>query len=291
MSAWHVDPATWQAYAAGRLDPAAQAAVEAHVTACPACRDAARTVATGTVAARTVPAGTVAGGDDGTVRDGSAAVWEAVHARIGAPRPPRHLRWLRRLGVPDDSVVVLAAAGDLRLPWALAVGGALLSAVATAHVAHTELAFLLLAPLVPLLAVAAAFEATDPLRELTGPTPFSKLRLALLRTIATLAVALPATAVVGVVVPALHGLAWVWLLPALCLSGTALVLLMRLPARWACGIVAVGWAAVVGAVDGAGRLDAVSSPTTQGVLALVAVALGVVLARSTTTLRAMGATR
>ncbi|GAB2473903.1 hypothetical protein GCM10007967_31410 [Xylanimonas ulmi] len=276
-----MDRATWQAYAAGRLDLAAQAAVETHVIACAGCRDTARTVALGVGDPTT----------DDSMTGGYARVWEAVHARISAPRPPAHLRWLRRLGVPDDAAVVLAAAGDLRLPWALAVGGAVLSAVAAAHVARTELAYLLLAPLVPLLAVAAAFEATDPLRELTGPTPFSKLRLALLRTTATLAIAIPATVVVGVVVPALHALAWVWLLPALCLSGAALVLLTRLPARWACGVVAAGWAVAVTAVDGAGRLGAVSSASAQAGFALAALALGAVLVRATTTLRAMGAPR
>ncbi|MCL1870279.1 MAG: zf-HC2 domain-containing protein [Promicromonosporaceae bacterium] len=274
MSGWHVDPATWQAYAAGHLDMAAQAAVETHVTTCPACRDSARRVA-----------------EDDPMTGGYEPVWEAVHAAIGAPRQPAHLRWLRRVGVPDDAVVVLAAAGDLRLPWALAVGGAVLSAVVAAHVARAELAYLLLAPLVPLLAVAAAFEATDPLRELAAPTPFSKLRLALLRTAATLAVAVPATALVGVVVPVLHALACVWLLPALCLSGAALVLLTRLPARWACGVAGAGWAAVVLGLESSGHLGAVTGGVGQTAFALVATALGVVLVRATTTLQAMGATR
>ncbi|WP_165350457.1 zf-HC2 domain-containing protein [Xylanimonas protaetiae] len=276
MSEWHVDPATWQAYAAGRLDPAAEAAVETHVTGCPVCRDAARPVA---LAA------------DDPLTGGYAPVWRAVHAEIGAPRPPAHLRWLRRLGLPDDAVVVLAAAGDLRLPWALAVGGAVLSAIVAAHVGRAELAFLLLAPLVPLVAVAAAFDATDPLREVAGPTPFSKLRLALLRTAATLAVAVPSTALVGAAVPALHALAWVWLLPSLCLSGAALVLLTRLSARTACGVVGAGWAAAVVAVDQAGHLDAVSGGGTQAGFALVAVLLGIVLTRALTTLPAMGAPR
>ena len=29
---WHLEQHTWEAYAAGRLDPAAEASVEAHVT-------------------------------------------------------------------------------------------------------------------------------------------------------------------------------------------------------------------------------------------------------------------
>ena len=41
---WHLEQHTWDAYAAGRLDPVAEASVEAHVTGCAQCRDAAEAV-------------------------------------------------------------------------------------------------------------------------------------------------------------------------------------------------------------------------------------------------------
>ena len=72
-----------------------------------ACRDAARS----TVA----PAQTT-------------AVWDAVRTTIAEPVLPAPLRLLRRLGVPTHDLVVVSAADSLLVPWAAAVGFALLSA-------------------------------------------------------------------------------------------------------------------------------------------------------------------
>ena len=79
---WHIEGPTWQAYAAGRLDPAAEAAVETHMTACPDCR----------AGARTLP---------GVVDP--EPVWLAVQAEITRPRLPLPLRVLARLGVPEET--------------------------------------------------------------------------------------------------------------------------------------------------------------------------------------------
>ena len=266
---WHVDGATWTAYAAGRLDPVAQAAVDAHVVSCPACRDGAR--------AQIVSV---------------EPLWEAVHTAIARPRLPVSLRVLRRLGAPEDDLVALAASDDLRLPWAVAVGSSLLCAmVAGLASAHQDAFFLVLAPLVPVLSLVAAYDATDPVRELAGATPYSKLRLALLRTTAALAFALPLTLTVGLVVPGLRPLALVWLLPALGLTGGALLLLTWLTAWTAGGVVALAWALVVVATERTGDVTVLTGPAAQAALAAVGVGCAALLVVRTTTLHTQGVPR
>ncbi|WP_375432639.1 zf-HC2 domain-containing protein [uncultured Friedmanniella sp.] len=219
---------TWDAYAAGRLDPVAEASVEAHVAGCAQCRDAARSTAT--------PAQTM-------------AVWDAVRTSIAEPVLPAPLRLLRRLGTPTHDLVVVSAANSLVVPWAASVGLALVTAclVGLAGLSPTnqDVAFLALAPLVPVLAVVMAYDALDPLREVSLATPYSKLRLALLRATATLAVAAPVTLALGLVIPGMEDLAFVWLLPALGLTTGVLALLTWLPAPAAGATVASTWVGLV----------------------------------------------
>lgn len=251
MSDWHVEPTAWQAYAAGRLDAAAEAAVETHVIACGRCRAS---------ASELVP--------------DTEPLWAAVHEEVSRPRLRWWLRLLRGLGVPGDDLVVLAAADDLLLPWAVAIGGALVSVVAAGNLGrHDDAAFLLLTPLVPVLAVVAAFDATDPLRDLTATTPYSKLRLALLRTAATLAVALPVTVACSAAVPVLRPFTWVWLLPSLGLTCSALVLHAWVGARACAVAVASAWTAVVLLATEAGRLGTVQTLPGQVTFAVLTAAL------------------
>ena len=135
--------------------------------------------------------------------------------------------------------MVVSAADSFMVPWAVAVGFAVVSACVVAlaglGAAGPDMAFLALVPLVPVLAVVAPYDALDPLREVVAATPYSKLRLALFRATAALAVAVPATMTIGFVVPD-----WMtsvsWLAPSLGLTVAALVLLTWLeawvPAGW-----------------------------------------------------------
>ncbi len=262
MTVWHVEAPVWTAYAAGTLDPAAEASVETHVAGCAECRAAARAYA--------APA---------------PGVWEAVQATITRPRLPRPLRPLRRLGIPEGDLVVIGASDAITVSWAVAVAGALASVLATTLAGvRQELAFLLLVPLVPVLSVVAAFDATDSLREVAEPTPVSKLRVALLRASAALAIAVPATAAIGFVVPGLGSLTSVWLLPSLGLVLAALVLHTWLDAWVAAGVVSAVWVGVVSSVHS--ELDTV---TAQLLFAALAAALAVVLVLRTTTLKLGGA--
>jgi hypothetical protein len=267
---WHLDEQTWTAYAGGQLNPDAEAAVEQHVTSCPRCRTGAPAVA-----------------DVG-------AIWTEVHTEITRPRPPWPLRLLAGRGIAESDLVVVSAARDLLRSWSVAVGCAILCAVLTALVpvrlpGGPPALFLIIAPLIPVVAVVAAYDATDPFREVTETTPYSKLRLALLRTAAALTAAIPLTVAVAVVVPALHGLFAAWLLPGLALTVTTLILLTWLTAWIASAVVGAGWLVVASAL--AGSMGTVATGPGQAGFALVLAALLVVLVRVATTQPTRGVAR
>jgi hypothetical protein len=270
---WHIDERGWQAYAAGRLDAAAEAAVETHVTACADCRAGAR-----------------------ALLPDPEPLWQAVHAEITTPRPAWPLRVLARLGVPEDDLIVLAGARDVLFSWSVAVGAAVLCAVVTG-LAPTRLPggpqafFLILAPLVPVLAVVATYDATDPFREVTEASPYSKLRLALLRTSAALTAAIPLTVAVALTVPNLKGYFATWLLPGLTLTVATLILLTWLTAWVACGVTSVGWIAAASVATGHGTIDAVATPAGQAGFAIAVVALAALFVRAGTVQPARGVVR
>lgn len=261
VSEWHVSPELWQIYADGRMDTISMASIDTHVARCATCQQSARAL---------VP-----------VQDMDAA-WAGVLTQVRRSEPAPTVRWLRRLGVREPDLVVLAASDGFVLPWSLAVGAALVCALLTSvlTVRQDEI-FWVVAPTAPVFAVITAFEATETLRAITGATPYDKVRLALLRTVATLAVALPVTVAVGLAVPGLADLAFVWLLPSLALTSLALVLQTWLGSWTAAWVSAGGWLAVVVAVA---RNDQFATLSTVGVqatcLALTVGLIGVFVVRS-----------
>jgi hypothetical protein len=265
---WHVGDRVWAGYAAGALDPIAEASVDAHVARCAQCRERAR---------------------DHVEAAALEQVWESVNVDVRRHQLPWTLRWLRRLGVPEDDLVLLAAADDFALPWAVAVGAALVTVLIAAMApVRVETSFLLFGPLIPAVAVAAAFDATDPIRVLTASVPYSQLRLALLRTTATLAVAVPATTVIGLGLPGLEQLAFGWLLPSLFLTVSTLVLLTWWPAWTSTGTVAAAWVTVVALATWGGRLDTLTGPAVQLALLAAATGLAAAFVRRTTSFRLLG---
>jgi len=259
--AWHVTNALWEAYAAGTLNPAADASIESHVTSCEQCRAAASAYA---------PA--------------APQVWGAIHETINRPTLPAPLRALRRLGVPEGDLVILGASDALAVSWGVAVGGALTAVIATALAgARQEFTFLLLVPLVQVLAVMASFATTDSLHELATSTALSKLRVALLRTAEALCITIPSTAIIGLVVPHLDALAVTWVLPALGLVLAALVLNTWLPPWPAAGVTAAAWVVVVTATH-----THLTSAMAQSLSAAIALALALVFVMRTTTTRLGG---
>lgn len=268
---WHVEAHIWEAYAGGRLDVVAEASVESHVSACPRCRQAARS---------------------SVARSETTAVWDAVRTTIAAPPLPAPLRLLRRLGVRTHDLVVVSAADSLLLTWATAVGFAVLSACLVGLLGldpvDQDAAFLALSPLVPVLAVVAAYDALDPLREVSLATAYSKLRLALLRASAALSVAVPATLAIGYVVPGLHDVAVVWMAPALGLTTGVLALLTWLKAPAAGAIVGGTWVGLVVVLRYGWDVLVLTSPPAQLAFVGLAVLGSALLLVRTSTLQLQG---
>jgi hypothetical protein len=265
---WHIDTLAFEAYAAGRLDPAAELSVETHLTGCADCRAAARS--------HVAP----------------VDVWAGVRDTIRTPEPSRLHRVLRRLGVREDDAVVVSAADTLVLPWVLSVAFAVASAVGVGFAglgpAGREAAFLALAPLVPVLTVVTSYDALDPLREVAAPTAYSKLRLALLRATAALAVAVPVTVLVGFAVPPLEALALVWLAPGLGLTSAALVLLTWFEARVTGALLASVWVGVVVLLRVDDRVSVLTTPAAQLAFVAGTALLAGALVLRTSTLRLQG---
>ncbi len=268
---WHIDAPVWEAYAAGRLEPAAELSVESHLVGCQRCRSSARSQ---------VPTGT------------AELVWSGVRATISAPAPSLPQRAMQRLRVAPDDAVVVSAADAFVVPWAVAVGLAVASAcivgLAGLGPASRDAAYLALAPLIPVLAVVTSYDALDPLRELMATTPYSKLRLALLRATAALTVAVPATMAIGLVVPNMDDLVVAWLAPSLGLTLATLVLLTWFEA-WVTGVlVASAWVTVVALLRADDRVDVLTTLVGQGGFVLAAGVLVLALVLRTSTLRLQG---
>ena len=104
--------------------------------------------------------------------------------------------------------------------------------------------FLAVAPVVPCLAVAAGYDPwLDPALEPELVTPYPALRLILLRTIAVLALALPAVLLFGLVVPG--ETAFAWLLPAVGFAAVVLAASTWVSPLRAAIAVSSAWLAVI----------------------------------------------
>jgi hypothetical protein len=266
MNEWHVGPELLAAYAAGGLDLARQSAVETHVESCADCLRAASSAAG---------------------RPTLDEVWQGVLVATAAPRKPWPARVLR---LADTDAVILRASSSLYRPWLLSLVGAIVLGVAGSMLTPTDqrLYYLLIAPLLPAVAVAAAYDSTDPVREIAAATAFSKVRIALLRTALAVAVALPVVLAVGLILPFVGTEAFAWLLPSLALTLLALALLTWWTAPAAAGAVAGLWLVVVGLLRAADQLTAVGTPAVQLAFAVVALLTVAVLAVRLTSHHAPG---
>ncbi len=224
---WHADRDLLSGYVAGALDAVTGASVEQHVTRCATCRTAVGPLLEPHLFERT---------------------WAGIRDAVERPPLPFPIRLARRCGLPEPTAVLLAAAASLRSAWLV---GAFLSlafaALATYVTGGTALApFLLVAPLAPVLGVAAAYgPRQDPLEVLVATAPFGRTRLILLRTIAVLVSVLPVTALFGLAVPGPPWLAAAWLGPALALVPVLLALAGFVGPRAAAAVVSLGWCGVV----------------------------------------------
>ncbi|WP_406004737.1 zf-HC2 domain-containing protein [Streptomyces sp. NBC_00637] len=230
------------------LDDAALWSIEVHLDTCAGCR--------GQLAAHATPATT-------DLLDRVAA---SLDRAIGTSPPPArhrtraaavHRRWL---------------AWTL-LPW-LAVTVTVLGCGVLLDVAEPSLPslVLLLAPVAPLPGVAVAWSRRiDPAWEQIATTPAAGLAMVLRRTLAVLAVVLPALLVAGASTGTSLALT---LLPCLVFTAATLALGARIGVRRAAIALAVAWSAAVLLPSVATRsLSPVLQPGSTAVWAVAAVAL------------------
>ncbi|MER7008573.1 zf-HC2 domain-containing protein [Dactylosporangium sp. NPDC000555] len=246
---WHYDRDLLRRYLDGDIDSVPSASIEAHLMACPACR--------ATLAELSDPA---------TLR----RAWDAVQAEIQRPVLSPPLRALRRLGLTERDAVLLNASQSLRGPWVLASAAVFVFVVAAGW-SSSELStacYLLGAPLVPLLGVVGAFATADSLAGLTNTTPYSKVRLSLLRTAAVMVTTVPFVVAFGAIVTGVGWLSVAWLGPGLGLTLAALVLLTWWPPKVVGALLSAVWIVVVAVAHG--RHDVVLTVGPRAQVAYVA---------------------
>jgi len=200
MKGWHVDDETLRRYVE-RIDSVAEgAALEQHVLTCAPCRARVNTAALAV---------------DLPVID-HLAVWERTRDAVEVPRPAFFERLLAAAGLPSRDARLVAVASAFRAVWLIGVVAVLAFAALGAAIGPASglWFFLAVAPVAPCLLVAVSYDwRWDPALEPELVTPYSPLRLVLLRTIAVLVLPLPAVLLLGLVVPGWTP--FVWLLPAI----------------------------------------------------------------------------
>jgi hypothetical protein len=224
---WHPQQEALAAYAAGAIGVPVVASIEAHLLACAECRGSMAGLA---------PAAVVARGR------------EQLRMALPTIRYPFLVRVAQRLGLRDADAVLLGQSRIMTDAWLLSiivvVGFAVFASSFDTRASDTL--FLVIAPLVPVLGVCLSYATTGPtLEELATASPYSSMRLTLLRTAAVLAPCLLISLVAAVAGQA-HLLMLAWLLPSL-----AFTLLVLAASTWfsveLTGIVvALGWAFCVG---------------------------------------------
>ncbi|HUD37609.1 MAG TPA: hypothetical protein VMR14_11960 [Streptosporangiaceae bacterium] len=263
-------------YAAGTVETVVLWSVEAHLTGCARCRSA---------LSAQVDAGRLA-------RNRSALL-----VRVALPRQGRGRRLLGRCGVPDYLIDLVAATPSLRRSWLLSVLGVLAvvageaatvrygwvragGQLGQARPADAEVLapFLLVAPLLVLAGVAAAFlPAFDPACRLAVAAPFSGVRLLLVRAVSALAAALVPVIAAAFVVPGPGWLPVALLLPSLALCTFALAAATVMDPRAAAVTAAVLWALPALLLAAAHVPLKIVQPDAQWACAVVIFAAAVVL--------------
>jgi len=199
MTGWHLDDDTLRRYVERADSLAEGASAEQHLLSCEPCR------------ARVNAAASVI---ELSVID-LAAVWDRTRDAIEVPRPSGFERLLRAAGLPAHEARLVAVASAFRGAWLTGAAAILAFAALAAAIGHNHgvWLFLAVAPVVPCLVVASSYDPRlDPALEPELVTPYPALRLILLRTIAVLALALPAVLLFGLVIPG--DAPFGWLLPA-----------------------------------------------------------------------------
>jgi hypothetical protein len=224
---WHPDETGLAQYVSGRPTVAAAASIESHLLGCGSCRAEIRAMAPLAI-----------------VHDGRDRLRVAM--QVGTR--PLLVRLAERLGLSDATATLITESRAMSDAWllslALVLGFAALSETFSGWLG--DALFLLVAPLVPVIGVALAYQNTDPtLERIARSAPYSSLRLVLLRTISVLVTSVPMCLVAAFVVAGAGGLV-AWLLPALAFTALLLALATRVAVELAAAAVSLGWAFVIG---------------------------------------------
>ncbi|MEA2827230.1 MAG: hypothetical protein QOG43_1669 [Actinomycetota bacterium] len=260
---WHAERGDIARYAAGVIDDTRAGSIEAHLVRCADCRALLADVAG------------AAGPDTGAGRNRLDATWLAIVDTLDDPRPTVVERVIRRLGVRHDTARILAATPSLQGSWLLAVVVALAFATVAAQTGTDQglALFLVLAPLIPVAGVTAAFGPDlDPTWEITAAAPGGGFHLLLLRAAAVFATTLAVATVASLTLPGLSWTAAAWVLPALALTLASLALSTFTSPERAAAAVSVAW--ILGVlVSGQETRDVLAAFGADGQFSLAAVAL------------------
>lgn len=263
---WHIVGGQIDDYLDGGVDGPVAASIEAHIVTCSDCRDR--------LAQRT-PAQEL------------AASWEGVERRIDADPVGGPARLLRRLGVSERHVRLLAPTVPLRLAWlasvALALGtAALLARGAPGGASVRVLVYLTVAAIVPLAAVAAALSAaSEPAAEVAVAAPLEAVHVMGLRASVALAATVAVALTTGVLATGPWTEAALWLLPSLAMCSLTTALSGRIDPVLAATTVGVAWVCSVSlwVATTHDRLAPFRTAPQLAYLALTAIAITLVLRR------------
>ena len=265
---WHAPTDLLSSYVRGDLDHATGMSLEAHTMSCAECRTRLSALAA-PLAERT---------------------WPGVIDMIDAPRELWAQRLLERAGVSPPVARLIGTTPSIRLHWFLSTVATLGFGVVLSHAASgagRSLPFLIVAPLLPVLAIAAVYGSPfSHTIEIERATPFAPWRLLLLRSMAVLAVCVVSSAVLSLGLAGPSARAWLWLAPAFALSALVLALSTWFSLPRAATVTAALWVALtVGcAIVRAGDADAVFDrfvmfrPTGQVATVVLAVVCALVFA-------------
>ena len=255
---WHAGPDLLRQYAAGRLDPVAQAAVETHVERCPDCRADAAAL---------------------SPRCRLAPVWDGCWSRSARPSPAWPTRLLRRLRVPEVDVVVLRASAQPRRRSGRRRGRRSTFALARPSCRDDRQQW-------PGWRSRRCCRRSWSLAPTTRPTRSASWPSDAVQQAAGRPAPHPgrgprcdAPVVLMSLVPEIEVSIVAWLLPALAIASVLLVLLTRLSCGLAVAAVATVWVLGVAALRAGDQLDQVTAPLGQSLSLLVALASALVLAR------------
>jgi hypothetical protein len=292
---WHASDLDLAEYLDGTITHVHAASVETHLLGCHECRRRLAEARTGAPADSPADAPV----DPRVERPAGSAGSTGSPAAVPAPAPARQDRvWARiadGIDQPDRRLHRLDAVWVRTIFGSPALAGATLAAVAAvlalplvvdAFSLRVAVTLLMgLAPIAPALGVVAAFRpGNEPSGEMGRVTPLGATRLLLRRALVVAVAALPAGLLATLLLPVPPGRLLIWVIPGLAFTAVTLALATHGdPTRPALGL-ALGWAAVGGALAMDLRHTTVtraladwpvSQPGLQALLAVVAVVAAV----------------